>query len=154
MALKLPKRSVAVASDTDEGKLSENLNPATLIDLESAQSGFAPLTDDLKTPAKNAEHDANLTFIGDVLEHGRDIKLPLIGHLSLQRQIRVLFVSMFVLLALGGTFVYLNSSQKYLASIQNQIAGDALMHSQRIGKAAPNAIQGKPEAFKCFDQGR
>jgi len=154
MALKLPKRSVAVASDTDEGKLSENLNPATLIDLESAQSGFAPLTDDLKTPAKNAEHDANLTFIGDVLEHGRDIKLPLIGHLSLQRQIRVLFVSMFVLLALGGTFVYLNSSQKYLASIQNQIAGDALMHSQRIGKAAPNAIQGKPEAFKELEESR
>jgi len=152
MALKLPKRSVAVASDKDEGKLSDNANPATLIDLETAHSGFSPLSDAPNTATGAEAHDNNLTFIGDVLEQARDIKLPLIGHMALQRQIRILFISMFVLLALGGLFVYLNSSQKFLASIQNQIAGDALMHSQRIGKAAPNAIQGKPEAFKELEE--
>ena len=154
MALKLPVRSEVVASDRDEDKLSENMNPATLIDLESAQSGFAPSSNVPAATATKDEHDNNLTFIGDVLEQARDIKLPLIGHMSLQRQIRILFITMFVLLIFGGIFVYINSNQKLLASIQNQIAGDALMHSQRIGKAAPNAIQGKPEAFVQLDESR
>jgi twitching motility protein PilJ len=154
MALKLPLRSEVVTSDRDEDKLSENMNPATLIDLESAQSGFAPSSNVSGAPATKDEHDNNLTFIGDVLEQARDIKLPLIGHMSLQRQIRILFITMFVLLIFGGIFVYINSNQKLLASFQNQIAGDALMHSQRIGKAAPNAIQGKPEAFVQLDESR
>ncbi|MET3109046.1 twitching motility protein PilJ [Oxalobacteraceae bacterium GrIS 2.11] len=154
MALKLPLRSEEVTSGHDEDKLSENLNPATLIDLEASQSGFAPSSNVPKATSNKEEHDSNLTFIGDVLDQARDIKLPLIGHMSLQRQIRVLFVTMFVLLILGGVFVYINSSQKLLASVQNQIAGDALMHSQRIGKAAPNAIQGKPEAFKQLEESR
>lgn len=145
MALKLPLRSEEAAFG-QEDKLSENLNPVMHVDPESAQSGFGP-------PKKDT-HDNNLTFIGDILEQVRDIRLPLIGHMSLQRQIRVLFAVMFVSLILGGVFVYLNSDQKLLASIQNQIAGDALMHSQRIGKAAPNAIQGKPEAFKELEESR
>lgn len=153
MALKLPLRSAEDASD-HEDKLSENLNPATLIDLESAHSGFAPPLNTPKASANKEEHNNNLTFIGDIFEQARDIRLPLIGHMSLQRQIRILFITMFVLLIMGGGFVYLNSSQKLLASIQNQIAGDAVMHSQRIGKAAPNAIQGKPEAFKQLEESR
>lgn len=150
MALKLPKRKVDVAPDRDNEKLPENVNPATLVDLESTNTGFV----DSSNAEKKTEHDANLTFIGDVLEQARDIRLPLIGHLPLQSQIRVLFIAMFILLALGGTFVYVNSNQKSLNSLQNQIAGDALMHSQRIGKAAPNAIQGKPEAFQELDDSR
>ena len=39
-------------------------------------------------------------------------------------------------------------------SAQTQIAGDTLMHSQRIGKAAPNAIQGNPDAFAQLDESR
>jgi len=154
MALKLPKRSEEAASDTNEQKLSENLSPATLIDFESTQTGIAPISEAPKATSKKDEHDNNLTFIGDVLEQARDIKLPLIGHMSLQRQTQILFISMALFLIIGFVFVYINSDQKYLASIQNQIAGDALMHSQRIGKAAPNAIQGKPEAFKELEESR
>ncbi|MFP5393004.1 MAG: methyl-accepting chemotaxis protein [Gammaproteobacteria bacterium] len=40
------------------------------------------------------------------------------------------------------------------ASAQTQLASDALMHSQRIGKAAPNAIQGNPEAFTQLQDSR
>lgn len=107
-----------------------------------------------KTKETNSGHDNNLTYIGDAIDQARDIRLPLIADMSLQQQIRFLTVAMFVLLMLGGVFVYINSSQKFLASIQNQIAGDALMHSQRIGKAAPNAIQGKSEAFKELAESR
>ena len=38
-----------------------------------------------------------------------------------------------------------------MISTQAQISGEILMHSQRIGKAAPNAIYGKPAAFSQLD---
>ncbi|MDB5795948.1 MAG: methyl-accepting chemotaxis protein [Noviherbaspirillum sp.] len=96
----------------------------------------------------------NATFIGDALEKGGDIRLPLIGHLPLQRQVRTLLGVFGAASLLGVAGVWLNSSHSILASTQTQIAGDALMHSQRIGKAAPNAIQGNLEAFKQLEESR
>ncbi len=92
------------------------------------------------------------TLIGDAFEKGRDIRLPLIGHLSLQRQIRYLLIAMGVSLLLSAVFVWLNAKQSELISTQAQISGEILMHSQRIGKAAPNAIYGKPIAFNQLEE--
>ncbi|WP_338847034.1 methyl-accepting chemotaxis protein [Massilia sp. W12] len=78
----------------------------------------------------------------------RDLRLPLIGHMPLAQQIRILLVLLGLSLVAAIAFVYINSNRSILASTQTQIASDALMHSQRIGKAAPNAIQGNLEAFK------
>ena len=108
----------------------------------------------LTRPMEHREFNQNATFIGDVLEKSGDINLPLIGKLPLQEQIRVLVVMLVVSLVAGGIFVYINSSTSILTSTQTQIAGDALMHSQRIGKAAPNAIQGNLEAFKQLEDSR
>lgn len=65
-----------------------------------------------------------------------------------------------LLLALGCSLVTLavltwaNSQVAVTASAQTQIAGDTLMHSQRLGKAAPNAIQGNLEAFAQLAESR
>jgi twitching motility protein PilJ len=96
----------------------------------------------------------NATFIGDALQKTADIRLPLIGHLPLQQQITLLLSTLAGGLVAGAVFVWLNSNHSVIASTQTQIAGDALMHSQRIGKAAPNAIQGNVEAFKQLDDSR
>ncbi|HJW56674.1 MAG TPA: methyl-accepting chemotaxis protein [Burkholderiaceae bacterium] len=96
----------------------------------------------------------NATLIGDVLERSGDIHLPLIGKFPLQQQVRILLAMLGGALLLGGFFVWLNADFSNLTSTQTQIAGDALMHSQRIGKAAPNAIQGNPEAFKQLEESR
>ncbi len=96
----------------------------------------------------------NATFIGDALQKTGDIRLPLIGTLPLQEQVRVLLMALGGSLVLSAAFVWLNSNHSILAATQTQIAGDALMHSQRIGKAAPNAIQGNPEAFKQLEESR
>jgi twitching motility protein PilJ len=80
--------------------------------------------------------------------------LPLIGRLPLQEQVRVLFLLMAGALAGVGIFVFLNASDATQTSTQNQIAGDALMHSQRLGKAAPNAIQGNLQAFGQLEESR
>tara|TARA_R110001599_G_scaffold64023_3_gene179113 strand:- start:752098 stop:754317 length:2220 start_codon:yes stop_codon:yes gene_type:complete len=105
-------------------------------------------------PATRAAVNPNATYIGDALEKGGDIRLPLIGGLPLQKQIRILLTMLAISLLAGALFVWLNSSYFALTSAQNQIAGDALMHSQRVGKATPNAIQGNSEAFKQLADSR
>jgi len=104
--------------------------------------------------AISQDQRADATFIGDALEKGGDIRLPIIGKMSLQQQMRVLSITMGSALVVGAFFVWLNASQSALVSTQVQISGDMLMHSQRIGKAAPNAIQGNVEAFKQLEDSR
>ena len=106
------------------------------------------------SPADRTINRADATFIGDALEKGGDIRLPLIGKLPLQRQIRILVITMVISLLLSAVFVWLNAKQSTLISTQAQISGDVLMHSQRIGKAAPNAIYGKPAAFNQLEESR
>ena len=83
-----------------------------------------------------------------------DLKLPLIGHLPLQKQLSILTTVMALSLAASLLFVTLNTRSGAIASAQTQLAGDALMHSQRLGKAAPNAVQGNPEAFRQLEESR
>jgi twitching motility protein PilJ len=87
-------------------------------------------------------------------EEAQELQLPLIGHLSLARQLRILLVTFVIGILLTIVALWQNSASNVIASAQTQIASDALMHSQRVGKAAPNAIQGSPEAFSQLDQSR
>lgn len=112
---------------------------------ESASSLVNATTGSEKKAKK--DNGNNLSFFGDFSGQIDDIKLPFIGHLSLQRQIQFLFLLLLVSLIFSGFFVWLSASQEKQESIQSQIAGDALMHSQRIAKVVPNAIQGNPDAL-------
>ncbi len=76
-----------------------------------------------------------------------DFKLPLIGELDLPEQMRILLFMLLGSIALSMFFVWLNADNSAVSSSQTQVASDALMHSQRLGKAVPNAIQGNLEAF-------
>jgi twitching motility protein PilJ len=87
-------------------------------------------------------------------ETAHELQLPLIGHLSLARQLRILLLTFVTGILLTIVALWQNSSSNVIASAQTQIASDALMHSQRVGKAAPNAIQGNPEAFTQLDESR
>lgn len=84
----------------------------------------------------------------------RDLKLPLIGHLPLKKQLSILSTVMALSLAASLLFVTFNMRSGAIASAQTQLASDALMHSQRLGKAAPNAVQGNPEAFRQLEESR
>lgn len=81
-------------------------------------------------------------------------KLPLIGHLSTQRQVSILSTALVASIGMSGAFVALNTMQGANRSAQTQVASDALMHSQRIGKAAPNAVQGSEEGFRQLEESR
>jgi twitching motility protein PilJ len=88
------------------------------------------------------------------VDTGSGFKLPLIGHLPAQRQLSLLSTALAVCLAMSAVFVALNTIHNANRSAQTQVASDALMHSQRIGKAAPNAVQGSAEGFRQLEESR
>jgi twitching motility protein PilJ len=87
-------------------------------------------------------------------EPAMDFQLPFIGHLSLARQLRILLFVFVIGILLTMIALWGNASSSAVASAQTQVASDALMHSQRIGKAAPNALQGQAESFDQLDDSR
>ncbi|MDN4036945.1 methyl-accepting chemotaxis protein [Massilia sp. YIM B02443] len=47
-----------------------------------------------------------------------------------------------------------NAASDARSAGQSQVAGDAVMHSQRVGKAAPNALRGDAPAFAQLEESR
>ncbi len=81
----------------------------------------------------------------------------LAGKVTAERLIRVrrvlqlaLAATLLALAALGWVHAQLTWS----ASLKTQMAGELVMHSQRLGKAAPNAVQGNPAAFRQLAESR
>ncbi|WP_229458182.1 methyl-accepting chemotaxis protein [Massilia glaciei] len=92
--------------------------------------------------------------VNTIDEPESEFQLPFIGHLSLPRQLRILLMVLTASVAVALFALWRTTIANSVASDQTQIASDALMHSQRIGKAAPNAIRGNPEAFAQLDDSR
>jgi twitching motility protein PilJ len=83
-----------------------------------------------------------------------DLRLPLIGHLSLPRQLRILLGALGAGILVTIFALERNAESDAVAASQVEIASEALMHSQRVGKAAPNAMQGVPAAFAQLQDSR
>ncbi len=103
---------------------------------------------------KNAGHHFGLSiFLGALhpLRHGLDRRLRDWPGKRTKRVVQLaLSVSVIALLA----FVWLSTREALMAAARTQMASDLVMHSQRLGKAAPNAIQGNPAAFRQLEQSR
>lgn len=87
-------------------------------------------------------------------DEGEDLRLPLIGHLSLSRQLRLVMAAFVAGILLTVLSMWQNAARLDAVSTQGQIAADALMHSQRVAKAAPNALRGDMGAFNELDDSR
>ena len=149
MAFKLPLFSNNKKAATAAGDIDDDV----VVQLSDAVPESAPAID-ASVEESMREINPNATYIGDVLQKSGDITLPLIGKYPLQKQQRILVGTLVGSVVLGVMFVWMNADSSALTSTQTQIAGDALMHSQRVGKATPNAIQGNPEAFKQLADSR
>jgi twitching motility protein PilJ len=148
-------------------KLSNNFAPKALLGgttvLASPDSefgndptsaAFRALNPTPDSPAATAETTPDAAAAKASGDDNDGWSLPFIGHLSLPRQLRVLLGA-----TAGGIVVTIfalwqNASSGAVASAQTQIASDALMHSQRIGKAAPNSVQGNKDAFAQLKDSR
>ena len=156
MAFKLPFLSKGAKEGfaDDAAQIGDNPLDAANTMLADIHSGTPIVSIGTDASKAAGQRNLNATFIGDALQKTGDIRLPLIGHLPLQDQVQILLAMLGGSLVSSVLFVWLNSNHSILASTQTQIAGDALMHSQRIGKATPNAIQGNAEAFKQLEESR
>lgn len=83
-----------------------------------------------------------------------DLRLPLIGHMSLSRQLRLVLAAFVGGILLTVLAMWQNAARTDVVSTQGQVAADALMHSQRVAKSAPNALRGEPSAFTELDDSR
>jgi twitching motility protein PilJ len=159
-----PEHEVALASpDTEFGPTASattarlRLEPVTLGAAAAPSASLASLAaddDDAASPLSLGGIMRGKRADSAQAETSEDLQLPLIGHLSLARQLRILLVTFAVGILLTIVALWQNSAANVIASAQTQIASDALMHSQRVGKAAPNAIQGSLDAFIQLDESR
>ncbi|MDO8300613.1 methyl-accepting chemotaxis protein [Lacisediminimonas sp.] len=130
------------------------LNLSFLSKKKAAETSPTSVDDTGPTPPTEEGVPATGRRFGSLFQPGGEFRMPLIGALPVQKQVRVLLLTLAASLILGAVFVWLSASKSIATSSQTQVAGDALMHSQRIGKAAPNAIQGNVEAFKQLESSR
>ncbi|MCD2515162.1 methyl-accepting chemotaxis protein [Massilia sp. G4R7] len=89
-----------------------------------------------------------------VADEDENLRLPLIGHMPLARQLRLVLVAFVAGILLTVTAMWQDGAHTDVVSQQGQLAADALMHSQRVAKAAPNALRGEATAFVELDESR
>ena len=107
-----------------------------------------------KAKADDAAKAGPPTVGGSAASAGVRTGVPLIGRSPIGRQYGVLGLLLAVIAVLLGLVIV------YYVYLANQLtngvatAGDALMHSQRLAKAVPNAIAGNPLAFGQLKESR
>ncbi|MBQ5942818.1 MULTISPECIES: methyl-accepting chemotaxis protein [unclassified Massilia] len=82
------------------------------------------------------------------------LSLPLIGHLSLPRQLRLLLGAFAAGILLTVLSMWQNAAHNAEAAGQSQTASDALMNAHRLGKVAPKALRGDGEAIAQLESSR
>src|SRR6266571_4523612 len=144
------KQDAALAADTEFGADPVEPRPQ----LQAVPSTAPDAAADEASPLRLGNIMRRKRGVAAADEAETEVQLPLIGHLSLARQLRILLMVFGAGILVTVFALWRNSVASSVASAQTQIASDALMHSQRVGKAAPNAIQGSPEAFTQLQESR
>ncbi|MCS7100475.1 MAG: methyl-accepting chemotaxis protein [Burkholderiaceae bacterium] len=84
---------------------------------------------------------------GGLLDRLVGWKLPLIGDKPANVQVQSLLIVLATLLVLEAAVVAIDVRQATNGTLQAEIVGDTLMHTQRLAKAATNAIGGNTAAL-------
>lgn len=126
---------------------------AGLLPQQPAHEGGAPVHGSAEAAARRLGNTRPRKPL-HAADEGEDLRLPLIGHLSLSRQLRVVLAAFVAGILLTVLSMWQNAARTDVVSTQGQTAADALMHSQRVAKAAPNALRGDMGAFNELDESR
>jgi twitching motility protein PilJ len=157
MAFKLP--SFFRGNQVQPAIASATLAP----DAEFADTQFrtvntgAGQTERLQAPLQRSaasDKNSSTSVVVALFEKGTKFKLPLLYKLPFRQQFQLLLLQWCSSLLIGSFFLWLNSHLNQEATTQRQAASDMLMHSQRIGKAAPNAAMGQTDAFRQLGDSR
>jgi twitching motility protein PilJ len=75
------------------------------------------------------------------------LKIYGLDDLPFRKQVNILAPIVGVGVLISAAFLYFDSRQSDNINSLTQVVGETLMHSQRLAKAAPNAVTGNSEAF-------
>jgi twitching motility protein PilJ len=82
------------------------------------------------------------------------LKLPVIGNKPVNTQVQVLLILLGFCFFVVVAVLIFDNRMAANGAIQTEIVGDTLMHTQRLAKAAPNAVEGSREAFSELRESR
>ncbi|CAN5314977.1 chemotaxis chemoreceptor PilJ [soil metagenome] len=91
--------------------------------------------------------DPNSTMVGRVMTRASSFKIPGLVDKPFEYQVMVLGVVSFVFIFFLIVVVVIDVLQAGRLATNIEVAGDSLMHSQRLARSAPNAVQGKASAI-------
>ena len=81
-------------------------------------------------------------------------RLPLVGQLPVAQQYAALATALLAVLAAFAIVIAIDINQASQLTAGVSITGETLMHSQRLAKAVPNAVQGNSAGFTQLQQSR
>jgi len=81
-------------------------------------------------------------------------RLPLIGDMPVNTQVQVLLIVLGMSFIVVVAVIALDNRLAANGTLQTEIVGDTLMHTQRLAKAAPNAVTGDAGAFVELKESR
>jgi twitching motility protein PilJ len=81
-------------------------------------------------------------------------RLPFIGEMPVNTQVQVLLIVLGVSFLAVVAVIALDNRLATNGTLQTEIVGDTLMHTQRLAKAAPNAVAGNAGAFVELKESR
>ena len=81
-------------------------------------------------------------------------RLPFIGDMPVNTQVQVLLILLGVSFLVVVAVIALDNRLAANGTLQTEIVGDTLMHTQRLAKAAPNAVTGNAGAFVELKESR
>ncbi len=103
----------------------------------------APATQRIRRAAPTVATDKTTQLIDRLMGW----KLPMIGNKPVNLQVQVLLIVMGLCALIVASIVALDNRLAANGAAQTEIIGETLMHTQRLAKAAPNAVEGTPVAF-------
>jgi twitching motility protein PilJ len=148
-SFKLNKRPAGLDLDTailDEPlpDSSESINTV----MGSDMSAFTVSEPTVSAPFGSADGESgSASRASGAKKGGRQFTVPGLDSLKFKRQMELLVPTVVTGILLAGGFFWLDSRTSDNTTSLTQVVGDSLMHSQRLAKAAPNAVSGNAEAF-------
>ena len=101
----------------------------------------------MPAPEASSATPARVSNAGEATQTSTRWKLPLIGDKPLAQQLRILMTFTGIMIVLFLVLVALNLRSASNEAAYAETTGDSLMHSQRLAKAVPTAVQGNVDAF-------
>ena len=83
-----------------------------------------------------------------------EMRLPVIGNRPVNSQVQILLALLVTCLLIFVLLLFIDNRAAANGAMQIEIVGDTLMHTQRLAKAAPNAVGGnrRPGGLSQPDQ--